>query len=76
VGPTPQKGHRAKLELRVVGNIKTEMVGLLNSKQVMELLNIKSHTTLIKYEKREMIKVHSCIGNRKRYRKSDIMKLL
>ena len=52
------------------------MEGLLNSKQVMELLNIKSHTTLLKYEATEEIKVHSRMGNRKRYRKNDIKKLL
>lgn len=52
------------------------MVGLLNSKQVMELLNIKSQTTLLKYEANGEIPVYSRLGNRKRYRKSDIQKLL
>ncbi len=52
------------------------MESLLNSKQVMKLLNIKSQTTLIKYEEKEIIKVHKRFGNRKRYRKSDIQKLL
>ena len=52
------------------------MVGLLNSKQVMELLNIKSQTTLLKYEAEGTIPVHTRFGNRKRYRKSDIQKLL
>ncbi len=49
---------------------------LLNSKQVMEKLNITSHTTLIKYEANGTIKVHSRMGNRKRYRRGDIDKLL
>lgn len=52
------------------------MVGLLNSKQVMELLNITSQTTLLKYEANGDIRIHSRLGNRKRYRKSDINKLL
>ncbi|MFC0578379.1 helix-turn-helix domain-containing protein [Mesonia mobilis] len=52
------------------------MESLLNSRQVMELLNIKSPTTLIKYEAEGTICVHARLGNRKRYRKSDIKKLL
>ncbi|WP_435255628.1 helix-turn-helix domain-containing protein [Tenacibaculum sp. A30] len=49
---------------------------LLNSKQVMQLLNIKSPTTLIKYEKEGVIKVTRRLGNRKRYSKKDIERFL
>jgi DNA-binding transcriptional MerR regulator len=43
------------------------MEALLNSKQVMQLLGIKSETTLIKYEKEGLIKPFTRLGNRKRY---------
>jgi predicted site-specific integrase-resolvase len=52
------------------------MDALLNSQQVMNLLNLKSPTTLIKYEREGKIKVFKRFGNRKRYRKQDISKLL
>jgi len=52
------------------------MEPLLNSKQVMELLGIKSHTTLIKYEKEGIIKVARRFGNRKRYTVTSLKKHL
>ena len=48
------------------------MSPLLNSRQVMQLLNIKSPTTLIKYEREGLIKVAMRLGNRKRYSKKDV----
>lgn len=51
-------------------------MGFYNSKQVKEKLNISSDTTLIKYEAEGIVKVYTRLGNRKRYRKSDIDKLL
>ena len=51
------------------------MNALLNSKQVMELLNIKSETTLIKYEREGLIKVARRCGNQKRYTVLHIAKL-
>lgn len=52
------------------------MDALLNSKQVMVLLNIKSETTLIKYEKEGVVKVKTRFGNQKRYSQKDIAKLI
>ena len=51
------------------------MNALLNSKQVMELLKIKSETTLIKYEREGLIKVARRFGNQKRYTVLHIAKL-
>lgn len=51
-------------------------MGFYNSKQVKEKFKIESDTTLIKYEKMGIIPVFCRLGNRKRYRKSDIDKLL
>lgn len=51
------------------------MDALLNSKQVMELLNIKSETTLIKYEREGLVKVERRFGNQKRYSVKAISKL-
>lgn len=52
------------------------MDALLNSKQVMELLNIKSETTLIKYEREGLVKVERRFGNQKRYSVKTIAKLI
>jgi predicted site-specific integrase-resolvase len=52
------------------------MDALLNSKQVMALLNIKSETTLIKYEREGKIKVRRRFGNQKRYSSAEIKKML
>lgn len=43
------------------------MERLLTSAEVKELLGIKSDTTLIRYENEGWIKIHSRIGNKKRY---------
>tara|TARA_R110000751_G_scaffold110711_3_gene208421 strand:+ start:7816 stop:7980 length:165 start_codon:yes stop_codon:yes gene_type:complete len=43
------------------------MQRLLTSAEVKELFGIKSDTTLIKYEKEGIIKIHRKIGNKKRY---------
>lgn len=51
------------------------MDALLNSKQVMKLLNIKSETTLIKYEREGLVKVTRRFGNQKRYSAKQIAKL-
>ena len=51
------------------------MNALLNSKQVMVLLNIKSETTLIKYEREGLVKVARRFGNQKRYSAVHIAKL-
>ncbi len=51
------------------------MDALLNSKQVMALLNIKSETTLIKYEHKGLVKVARRFGNQKRYSVAHIAKL-
>ncbi len=51
-------------------------MGFYNSKQVKELLNISSDTTLIKYETEGIVKIWMRLGNRKRYRMCDIDKLL
>jgi DNA-binding transcriptional MerR regulator len=52
-----------------------DMEPLLNSKQVMELLNIKSETTLIKYEREGLVKVARRFGNQKRYTVLHLAKL-
>ena len=52
------------------------MDSLLTSQEVMDLLKIKSETTLIKYEKDGFIKVALRIGNRKRYSAKHIAKLI
>jgi DNA-binding transcriptional MerR regulator len=51
------------------------MKQMLTSKQVMELLNIKSETTLIKYERTGLVKVARRLGNQKRYSAEHIAKL-
>lgn len=48
----------------------------LTSKEVMELLSIKSETTLIKYEKEGLIKVAKRFGNQKRYSANHIAKII
>lgn len=48
----------------------------LTSKEVMELLSIKSETTLIKYEKEGLVKVAKRFGNRKRYSANHIAKIV
>lgn len=50
--------------------------GLLTSKQVMKKLNIKSPTTLIKYEREGFIKVKHRFGNQKRYSAKHIQQLV
>ena len=49
---------------------------LLNSKQVMCILNINSETTLIKYEREGLITPTTRIGNRKRYSVKSIKKFI
>ena len=49
---------------------------LLNSDEVMYLLGISSHTTLIKMEREGDIKVARRIGNRKRYTPVQIRRVL
>ena len=49
---------------------------LLNSDEVMYLLGISSHTTLIKMERKEEIKVARRVGNRKRYNPAHIKRVL
>lgn len=49
---------------------------LLDSTQFMKLANIKSPTTLIKYERLGLIKVTMRIGNRKRYSMSEVKRFL
>lgn len=49
---------------------------LLNSEEVMYLLDISSHTTLIKMEKNGEIIVARRIGNRKRYNPAHIKRIL
>jgi DNA-binding transcriptional MerR regulator len=51
------------------------MEALLNSKQVMQLLGIRSETTLIKYEREGLIKPATRLGNRKRYSAKSIRKI-
>jgi len=51
------------------------MEALLTSQQVMRLLNIKSETTLIKYEREGLVKIARRFGNQKRYSASHIAKL-
>lgn len=52
------------------------MEALIDSNMVMKLLNIKSATTLIKYERLGFIKITMRLGNRKRYSLREIKKLL
>ncbi|GAA4951769.1 hypothetical protein GCM10023314_26510 [Algibacter agarivorans] len=52
------------------------MEALLTSKQVMRLLNIKSQTTLIKYEREGLIKIERRFGNQKRYNAKYIQRFL
>ena len=49
---------------------------LLNSVEVLYLLDISSHTTLIKMEKDGEIKVARRVGNRKRYNPTHIKRVL
>ncbi len=42
----------------------------------MELLNIRSETTLIKYEREGLVKVARRFGNQKRYTVGHIKKLI
>lgn len=46
-----------------------------NSKGAMSILLIKSKTTLAKYEREMMFKVYR-IGNRKRYKVSELLKFI
>lgn len=46
-----------------------------NSKGAMQILLIKSKTTLAKYEREMMFKVYR-IGNRKRYKISELLKFI
>ena len=48
---------------------------VMNPKQLMEFLNIKSETTLIKYEKQGIIKPHRPFGRKKFYLKSEVLSL-
>jgi hypothetical protein len=48
---------------------------LLNSIEVMYIGGIKSHTTLIKLERKGDIKIARRIGNRKRYSPAHIKKV-
>lgn len=47
----------------------------MNPKELMEFLNIKSQTTLIKYEKKGIINPYRPFGRKKFYLKSDVMDL-
>ena len=51
------------------------MKQMLTSKEVMNLLNIKSETTLIKYEREGLVIVARRLGNQKRYSAVHIAKL-
>ncbi len=48
---------------------------VLNPKELMKFLNIKSQTTLIKYEKEGLINPYRPFGKKKFYLKSEIMGL-
>ncbi len=48
---------------------------ILTPKQLMELLDISSPTTLIKYENQGLIIPHRPFGRKKYYLKSEIMNL-
>jgi len=52
------------------------MEALLSSRQVMQLLNIKSETTLIKLEREGFIKPTTRLGNRKRYSAKSLRKII
>lgn len=49
---------------------------LLRSSEIMNLLQIKSQTTLIKLEREGQIKIARRIGNQKRYNPKDIRKVM
>ena len=50
-------------------------IELLDSDGVMELLMIKSETTLLKYERMGKIKHYRPFGKKKYYKKSEIINL-
>ena len=66
-------GFKNKKSLPI--QVNSCMKQMLTSKQVMELLNIKSETTLIKYEREGLVKVARRLGNQKRYSAVHIAKL-
>lgn len=47
----------------------------VSSKQAMEILGIKSTTTLMKYEREGLIRAYRPFSNRKRYKVSDLLKV-
>ncbi|WP_425593258.1 helix-turn-helix domain-containing protein [Aquimarina algiphila] len=47
----------------------------MSPKELMKFLNIKSPTTLIKYEREGLIEPYRPFGKKKYYLKSEIMKL-
>lgn len=47
----------------------------VSRKEAMDILGIKSETTMGKYEKEGKIKVHRPLSNRTRYKVSDLLKL-
>lgn len=48
---------------------------ILNPKELMNFLKIKSSTTLIKYENQGLIVPHRPFGKKKYYLKSEVMNL-
>ncbi len=66
-------GFKNKRSLPI--QVNSCMKQMLTSKMVMELLNIKSETTLIKYERKGLVKVARRLGNQKRYSAEHIAKL-
>lgn len=58
-----------------LNNKKMENDKFVNTKEAMDILGIKSETTMGKYEKQGKIKVHRPLSNRKRYKLSDLQKL-
>jgi len=48
---------------------------VMNPKELMKFLNIKSQTTLIKYEKQGVINPYRPFGKKKYYLKSEVMGL-
>lgn len=48
----------------------------VNTKQAMIILGIKSQTTIGKYETEGKLKVYRPFSNRKRYKVSDLLKIL
>lgn len=56
-----------------MGVRNTQTMEFVNSRKAMEILGIKSMTTLRTYEKKGL-KVHRPFSNRKRYKVSDLEK--